>query len=148
MSDKPARFDHYLNRAEVLSRSPGRVQRLMRQATAKLVVASSTRLRDFQQQIKLAIALLRDTYNGRYRGIESRSLMILLAGVLYFVVPLDVVPDFLFGWGLVDDAAVMGYVFSILADELAAYEQWRSDPSFDPAGAETPERERGPDESV
>lgn len=67
---------------------------------------------------------MKDAVSGRYGGLGTRSLVILLAGVLYFVVPLDAVPDFLFGWGLLDDAAVMSYVFATLADELAAYQQW------------------------
>ena len=43
----------------------------------------------------------------------------------YFVVPLDAVPDFLFGWGLVDDAAVIGYVAAQIAGGLAAFARWQ-----------------------
>ena len=41
--------------------------------------------------------------------------MTVVAAVLYFVVPFDAVPDFLFGWGLVDDAAVLSFVAAQIA---------------------------------
>jgi uncharacterized membrane protein YkvA (DUF1232 family) len=47
------------------------------------------------------------------------------AAVAYFVVPFDAVPDFLFGWGLVDDAAVISYVAAQIAGELAAFARWQ-----------------------
>ena len=47
------------------------------------------------------------------------------AAIVYFVVPFDGVPDFLFGWGLVDDAAVISYVVAQLSSELEAFAVWQ-----------------------
>ena len=41
------------------------------------------------------------------------------------MVPLDGVPDFLFGWGFIDDAAVISYVIAQLSTELESFKQWR-----------------------
>ena len=51
--------------------------------------------------------------------------MTVVAAVLYFVVPFDAVPDFLFGWGLVDDAAVLSFVAAQIAGELDAFAEWQ-----------------------
>jgi len=48
-----------------------------------------------------------------------------VAALLYFIAPLDALPDFLFGWGLLDDAAVISYVSNQLRKELEAFKQWR-----------------------
>jgi uncharacterized membrane protein YkvA (DUF1232 family) len=40
-------------------------------------------------------------------------------------VPFDGIPDFLFGWGLVDDAAVISYVVAQLSSELEAFAVWQ-----------------------
>ena len=34
-------------------------------------------------------------------------------------------PDFLFGWGLVDDAAVISYVVAQISSELEAFVAWQ-----------------------
>ena len=39
--------------------------------------------------------------------------------------PFDGIPDFLFGWGLVDDAAVISYVVAQLSSELEAFAVWQ-----------------------
>jgi uncharacterized membrane protein YkvA (DUF1232 family) len=56
---------------------------------------------------------------------------VLAAAVLYFVVPLDVIPDFIFGLGFVDDIAVVAYVFGQVREEIRAFEQWRARPVND-----------------
>ena len=45
--------------------------------------------------------------------------------MVYFVVPLDVIPDFILGWGLIDDIAVIGYVFGQVQVEIAAFRAWQ-----------------------
>ena len=63
--------------------------------------------------------------HGEYEGISRQALVAVTAALLYFVVPFDVIPDFLLGWGFVDDAAVVGYVMTTLAAEMDAFRQWQ-----------------------
>lgn len=49
-----------------------------------------------------------------------------MAALLYFVTPIDGIPDWLFGIGLVDDLAVLAWVMRTWRNELAAFEQWRA----------------------
>lgn len=106
--------------------SPGRVQSLAVQATRKLSRASGEKLREVREQIVLAIALVKAWVNGDYRQVSTKTIVVLVAALLYFVVPLDVIPDFIFGIGLLDDAAVLGYVFSQVQDEIQAFLVWQS----------------------
>ena len=43
---------------------------------------------------------------------------ILLAALAYFVVPLDVIPDFVAGFGFTDDAAVLALAISLVASHI------------------------------
>ena len=45
------------------------------------------------------------------------------AGLLYFIMPFDVVTDFLPGFGYLDDGVAIAYVFSLLEKELKDYEK-------------------------
>jgi len=65
-----------------------------------------------------------------------------VAAILYFVVPFDAVPDFLFGWGLVDDAAVLSFVVAQIAGELDAFAEWqRAQENDDNLPSERPDDE-------
>jgi len=125
VSRPPARFDEFRRKAEAMLEQPGRVQRLAQQATRKMAATGGDKFRELREQLKLAIALVGAWVAGDYRDVSNKTVVILVAALLYFVVPLDVIPDFLFGWGLLDDAAVLGYVFSQLGGEIDAYRTWR-----------------------
>jgi uncharacterized membrane protein YkvA (DUF1232 family) len=47
------------------------------------------------------------------------------AALLYFVIPLDGLPDWLPVLGFVDDLAVLAWVLRTWRDELAAFRAWR-----------------------
>ncbi|MDP2746591.1 MAG: hypothetical protein CVV09_06340 [Gammaproteobacteria bacterium HGW-Gammaproteobacteria-13] len=77
-------------------------------------------------QLKLLQALCLAWWRGEYRAIDSRALLAVVAALLYFVTPLDAIPDWLFGIGLVDDLAVLAWVLRTWQEELAAFQQWRA----------------------
>ena len=53
-------------------------------------------------------------------------MILILAGIIYFVSPLDIVPDFLVGLGFLDDAAILTFVVNRLDKELEKYRGWKS----------------------
>lgn len=81
---------------------------------------------ELANQLKLLQALCLAWWRGEYRAIDSRALLAVVAALLYFVTPLDAIPDWLFGVGLVDDLAVLAWVMRTWQAELAAFEQWRA----------------------
>jgi uncharacterized membrane protein YkvA (DUF1232 family) len=48
----------------------------------------------------------------------SRVRAILLAALAYFVIPFDVVPDFVAGLGFTDDAAVLAMAITLVAGQI------------------------------
>ncbi len=125
MSRPPARFDAFRARAQRLLEEPGRVQTLAQQATRKLARTGGESVRELRDNLQLAVDMVRAWASGEYRHFSNQTLLIVVAALLYFVVPLDVIPDFIFGWGFVDDAAVLGYVFTQLGEEVEAFKSWR-----------------------
>lgn len=60
----------------------------------------------------------------QYTHMPWRVLLYTLGGLLYFLNPIDVIPDFLFGIGFVDDVAVLGAVAGALEKEIHRFEEW------------------------
>ncbi len=77
------------------------------------------------RKLSLLIQLLKSWVTGEYRDIPYRTIIMLLVGLLYFVSPIDVIPDFLFGFGFIDDAAVIALIFSKIDKDLIKYLEWK-----------------------
>ena len=126
--EQPEGFARYRTRASILLRSPDELAALTARAGRKLAGVSgvSAKLVAAKDQLGTLLALLRAYASGEYRQVSTGSLITIVAAVLYFVVPMDLIPDFLLALGLVDDAAVIGYVFSVVRAEIRDFEAWRS----------------------
>ena len=120
----PSRFGRFKREAEAIVESPQHVQKLVGQAVQKLQTTGVDRFREMREQLELAIAMVRAWMSGDYDGVSRKTAIILIAALLYFVVPFDVVPDFLFSWGFIDDAAVLAYVFNQLREEIEAFRKF------------------------
>lgn len=81
---------------------------------------------DLASQLKLLQAFCLAWWRGEYRAVDTQVLLAVMAALLYFVTPLDAMPDWLPGIGLVDDLAVLAWVMRTWRNELAAFEQWRA----------------------
>jgi len=68
-------------------------------------------------KIKLIIRYIRD------REVSVFKKLLILAGFLYLVFPMDIVPDMLIGLGILDDAAVLLFVWNAIKSELEEYSQ-------------------------
>ncbi len=79
--------------------------------------------------LPLLVRLLKAWKNGRYRGLSVRTLASLAAALLYVLSPVDLIPDFLPGIGLIDDAAVLMLLLHSMAQDLAAFRLWEQDRS-------------------
>ena len=62
--------------------------------------------------------------SGRYRRLPKRSLVAVVAGLVYFLDPLDAIPDFLPVIGFLDDAAVLAWVVSRVRRDLDEFLAW------------------------
>lgn len=63
---------------------------------------------------------------GRYRVVPVKTLVAVLGALVYFMLPLDTIPDFLFMFGFVDDALVIAGVMKRFSADLAAFRAWEA----------------------
>lgn len=115
-----------LKQAARLMGKPGRVARILAELVVKISrVDWSTEGRpNLKAQISLIGRLIKANLTGAYKLKSTRVLVGLLAACIYFINPFDLMPDLLVGIGLVDDMAIIAWVFSSAANELKAFEEW------------------------
>lgn len=94
-------------------------------AVARKSGKQGQRFAGLKDDVRLLQGLCLAWWRGEYRAISSQALLSVVAALLYFVTPLDAVPDWLLGVGFVDDLAVLAWVLSTWHEELAAFRTWR-----------------------
>jgi uncharacterized membrane protein YkvA (DUF1232 family) len=72
-------------------------------------------------QVKLLYELIRSYVDGSYREIPWISIAMAAAAVVYFLAPLDLVPDMIPGIGYIDDLLVVRFALSAIGSDLRTY---------------------------
>ncbi len=111
-----------MERGRQLITEPKQVLKLLSQVPDKL--RKNPSITHLGERISVAIRLLRAWVKGEYTEVPHATLVSLVAALIYFVFILDLVPDFLFWVGLLDDGAVLTYVLTRFNEHLQDFEEW------------------------
>jgi len=130
---KNAFFKVALTQAMRLAGKPGRLLQLVAQLVQRLSrmdrnTISSIELR---QRLNLLGRLVTAYARGRYRIIPFKTLLTIVAAVVYFLNPFDLVPDAILGIGLMDDLAVLTWVYKSAQEELNNFINWEKQQSIE-----------------
>jgi uncharacterized membrane protein YkvA (DUF1232 family) len=106
------------------ARDPGKLDRLVEEAAGKARLHGRGHLAAVLESVGVALRLLRSYARGEYRRLPWQSLLLIVASVLYFVTPLDLMPDFLLGAGFLDDAALLAWALKAVKSELDRFSTW------------------------
>ncbi len=64
---------------------------------------------------------------GHYRQIPWKTIVLIIAAVIYFVNPLDLIPDLVPVAGLSDDFAVLIWVYNSVSNEIDKFTMWEKE---------------------
>ncbi len=100
-----------------------RVVLLLRDAYAHLE-ANASALEAVSEDVRTALRLLVAWARRSYREVSGGALVLLVAALLYFAAPIDLIPDTLGALGFVDDVAVIETAVSAVRAELDRFRDW------------------------
>lgn len=108
---------------ELLATGPGAISEFLFNVENK-AYKSSSRLKGIKSDLVLSLKMIKSSVKGEYKGLSRDSLVIFIAAFLYFLNPLDLIPDFLTPIGLTDDLSLLIWVFAKFKGELDDYKAW------------------------
>ena len=117
----------FRRRAEREAEAPGRLRALAREAQDK-AREHSEQIGSLRTDLPVLFRLARAYAAGDYRALPWKTLVTVVAGLLYFLSPVDLIPDVIPVVGYVDDAAVIGLVLRTVRRDLDAFEAWEAEP--------------------
>lgn len=118
--------------AQVVMADTEKRRRSLGRAIEKSRAAGNSKL---IKEVGLLCSCVEDYCTGKYKEIPVGTIIGIFACLLYFVSPIDLIPDFinavLPGLGAIDDIAVIGFAIKAAHDDLLQYEEWRKNNNID-----------------
>jgi uncharacterized membrane protein YkvA (DUF1232 family) len=79
---------------------------------------------EIKHKLKLFIRMIKAIAKQEYKKFPKQSLIKIVAGVLYFVLVLDILPDFIPFIGFLDDVFIISWVYDSVKTDLEEFEEW------------------------
>jgi uncharacterized membrane protein YkvA (DUF1232 family) len=113
------------NRASAYANDAARLNDLLDEALKKAISRKGL-LTEVWDSLMACVRLLRAYATGQYRGIPWASLLSIIAAVTYFVMPIDLIPDFILTLGFVDDVALISWIIGAVKSDIDNFLEWES----------------------
>jgi len=111
--------------AEELLRDEDKMERFLQRLEKKLRVipVAGNKL----SEVPIMVSLVRNYVKKEYQDIPIGSIIAIISALIYFVSPLDVVPDSIPVLGYFDDAAVVAACWNLVETDVEEYVKWRKE---------------------
>lgn len=76
--------------------------------------------------MRLLAGMLYDWATGRYPDLPRTTLLSITGALVYFMMPLDAIPDPILALGLLDDLGVLTRVWQQCQADISRYRDWRA----------------------
>lgn len=130
LSQLLAKRHAYTPKAKALLQDKEKSKELLANVSTK-ATDNKGKLAEIWSDLQLMVDMLRDWRKGAYTHLPTKSLLMIAATFLYFLSPIDFVPDFIPG-GLFDDVALIAFTFKQIQQDVAAYKQWKHQQPIEP----------------
>ena len=113
-------------KAMEILKDKNKVSKLLEEAMNKAKANRIGPIDEIWSKLQIVFSLLKDWISGEYKQIPMGSLMILVVGLIYFITPIDILPDLIPG-GFVDDVVIFGFLFKQISADIDAYRSWKEE---------------------
>lgn len=98
--------------------------RLLNSALKKSEGLSDKSLGELWGYFRALLRMIEASVRRRYVGASWQSLALAVGAIIYFVNPLDFIPDIAFLGGLLDDVTILSYVLRQIKGEIEQFLLW------------------------
>ncbi len=122
-------FTHIEEAAERLAKEEEKLRRTLEEALEK-ADEQKRKIQGFFDDLKALVEMVRAYFNKEYTAVPWKTIVFSLVAILYFLNPLDIVPDLLPGIGFIDDATLVAFIVTGIREDLEKFKQSREEPLF------------------
>ena len=126
MSNK--RIDKIFARAKEAVSSNDKIKNLIGEVKGKIEeINDDTETRNsFVRELQVIVRMIRAHFSGTYTAFSISTILTLVFGLVYFITPIDLIPDFIPALGFTDDVSLIYMIIRSLAEDVAHFKEWEA----------------------
>ncbi|MFC2126090.1 YkvA family protein [Bacteroidota bacterium] len=132
-------FRKTLEDAKELINDRDKLEDLIYDAYVKIgnIKIGNTKLALLFEKVELFVQMIRAYVKGEYRELPMRSIILIAAGLLYFINPLDFIPDIIPITGYLDDLSIIVWIAHSIDKDIKKFEEFLNSKviQIDPEGS-------------
>lgn len=109
--------------AEKILNDASKAEELVRKINSKL--NNIPIVGEYFADVPTLCLMLGDYVTGAYREVPFATMVGIVVALVYFLSPIDLIPDVLPVIGLTDDAAVIGFAVLAAHNDISSYKEWK-----------------------
>ena len=119
-------FKKFIGAAEGYIRQPTRLKSLLTDAYKKASDKNDvgTLAHEAWETLQTMFRLIKASVSGEYTGVPTSTVAAAVAVLIYFLSPIDLIPDFIPVLGLLDDVALVAWFSTTLKHEMDRFHEW------------------------
>lgn len=122
-------FNNLKEKAASLLNNSDKLKEILQSVVHKIesITGKEGRIKTALDMAATFVRMVRCYISGEYRQVPWKSVVLIVAGLLYFLVPLDVIPDFIPFTGFFDDATVIYWIALGIREDIREFLEWETD---------------------
>jgi len=117
--------DRIKEKARKVAEDDGQLKSLIDKVMTKAgELVQHEKLQALFSTVETFVKMVKSYLTGEYREYPKRTLLLILFGLIYFLMPLDAIPDFIPITGFIDDLSVLLWVSRSIQKDVEAFKDW------------------------
>ena len=123
---KESSIKEYISKAKKIINDDEKLRKLIEDVLKKLKEISSDKKTSakLNDSLRLFIRIINAYTSKEYTYIPWKTICLIVAGLIYFIYPVDLIPDFIPVSGLIDDIALIAWIYESIQDDIQNFLEW------------------------
>ena len=123
---KESSIKEYISKAKNIINDDEKLKKLIEDVLKKLKEISSDKKTSakLNDSLRLFIRIINAYTSKEYTYVPWKTICLIVAGLIYFIYPVDLIPDFIPVSGLIDDVALIAWIYESIQDDIEKFLEW------------------------
>ena len=123
---KESSIKEYISKAKKIINDDEKLKKLIEDVLKKLKEISSDKKTSakLNDSLRLFIRIINAYTSKQYTYVPWKTICLIVAGLIYFIYPVDLIPDFIPVSGLIDDIALITWIYESIQDDIDNFLEW------------------------
>ena len=124
--NKEKSLKDYLSKAKIIINDDQKLKKLIDDVLKKLKKISSDKKINakLNDSLRLFIRIINAYTSKEYPYVPWKTICLLVAGLIYFIYPIDLIPDFIPIAGIIDDVALIAWIYESIKEDIDNFLKW------------------------